>query len=278
MQTDYLGLSVGIIGILIGIIASYYFYRKSLKIKEPCWSVRSSNLIQDYSTKVEQLKILYKDEPVENLTISRVLFWNNGSDTIDGSDIKTANPLKIVGAENVNILDSTIIASNNASSQIKAILNKAENSIPIEFDYLDDKQGAVIQIIHTGKTSEDIKVIGDIKGVKKLQHKFPNPKWARIIKSAKITSLIPAKYVAVFSVLLGIIYIVGSVISFMYPDSPFLIRQATVQTDSRTSQTINLVFLSFMGFLTAILGIYLWRMVSVAPKGLESFSEEFGSK
>ena len=95
-------------------------------------------------------------------------------------------------------------------------LNKEKNCVPIEFDYLDEKHGVVIQLIHTGKTSDDIKVIGDIKGVKKLQNKFPNPKWAKMIKNMKIKSFIRPKVFAVFSVCLGALYVVINILILFF--------------------------------------------------------------
>ncbi|MCD4751453.1 MAG: hypothetical protein K8R40_00085 [Anaerolineaceae bacterium] len=59
MQTDIVGLLVGVVGILIGTFVSYYFYRKSLRLKAPYWTVRSYNLIQGYSTKSDFLKVLF---------------------------------------------------------------------------------------------------------------------------------------------------------------------------------------------------------------------------
>mgnify|MGYP001766436755 CR=1 FL=1 len=82
MQTDIIGVTIGIIGIVIGIFGSYYFYRKSLREKAPCWVIRSNNLVNGFSSKVQNLQVLFKGNQVENLTISKVVFWNNGKETI----------------------------------------------------------------------------------------------------------------------------------------------------------------------------------------------------
>ena len=55
---------------------------------------------------------------------------------------------------------------NNPSSQFDVEMSKDASNVKIVFDYLDNKQGAVIQIIHTGKNSNDIQVKGDMKGTK----------------------------------------------------------------------------------------------------------------
>jgi hypothetical protein len=74
----YLGLALG----GIGLVASYYFYRKSIRIKEPVYSIRSINVISGYSSVFENLEVSYKGEKVESFTVSRVLFFNRGAKSL----------------------------------------------------------------------------------------------------------------------------------------------------------------------------------------------------
>src|SRR5438477_11312597 len=93
------------IGVL-GLVTGYYFYRKSLREKMPCWSIKSNVLVQDNIARLEGVEISYNGQKVENLVISRILFWNNGSETIDSQDIALANPPAIVGVDGVKLLDA----------------------------------------------------------------------------------------------------------------------------------------------------------------------------
>ena len=103
MTTEYIGIYIGIIGIILGALISLYFYRRSIRLKEPYWSIISNNLIEGYSTKVENLKVIYKGEEVNNLTISRILFWNGGRETLEKKDIETVNRIRITGKKGVKI-------------------------------------------------------------------------------------------------------------------------------------------------------------------------------
>jgi hypothetical protein len=47
----------------------------------------------------------------------------------------------------------------------------------MNFEYLDKNDGAILQIVHTGKSSADIKIGGTIKGVGKPEAQVPE-KWA----------------------------------------------------------------------------------------------------
>jgi hypothetical protein len=165
MNTDLL---IAIVFFIIGLIPAYYFYKKGIRIKEPVYSIKSVNVISDYASTYENLTVSYKDEKVENFTVSKVLFFNRGAEPIHREDIATLNHLKIV-AKSGNILDTMVVHVNNLSSDFKLDFDRANGCILLDFEYLNQHQGAVIEVVHTGLSSQDIDVIGDLKGVKSLK-------------------------------------------------------------------------------------------------------------
>jgi hypothetical protein len=158
---------------IAGIVLAYVFYRRSRKVKQPCWSRRNNSLIEGYANRLMGLEVLYNNQRVENLSVARFAFWNKGSETIHRSDIKTANPLRISPTDaSVRILDVKLLARNHESSQFVASLDADRNAAMLDFDYLDRNCGAVIQVIHTGTNASVVEVAGDIKGVKRLTQKY----------------------------------------------------------------------------------------------------------
>ena len=91
-----LGFLLGILSLILG----YIFYRAGLRLKKPSWDIRSNNLIKDFSSSITDLDILYKSQKVQNITISRVIFWNDGKDTINRDDIASTHQLKITATDN----------------------------------------------------------------------------------------------------------------------------------------------------------------------------------
>src|SRR6266498_2492258 len=156
-----LGITGTILGVL-GLIFGYIFYRKSLRVKEPYYSIWSNNLIQDSIANMSGLEVIYKGHKVDNLTVSKVLFWNDGYDTIESEDIVSTDPLRIDSVS--QILDGTVIKANNPSNQIIATVAANGASVHIAFDYLDKNDGAIIQVVHTGKSSSDLTLKGKLKG------------------------------------------------------------------------------------------------------------------
>lgn len=167
MNTDAINYIFGIIGTILGIVGIILTVR-SIKKKEPVFSIKSINIISNYASLFDHLTVSYKGERVENFTVSAVLFFNRGVEALDGDDIARLNPLRIIG-ENCNILNSQVLAVNNPSSGFTANFDKIRGTIDIAFDYLNHNDGAVVSIIHTGISSQNIDVVGDMKEVKGLR-------------------------------------------------------------------------------------------------------------
>ncbi|MBP2029909.1 hypothetical protein J2755_000843 [Methanohalophilus levihalophilus] len=150
------GYIIGIVGIIIAI--------KSRKEKRPSYSTRSFNIIDSSISKFESLNILYSDEQIENLTVSKLIFWNKGRETIDGSDITPAEPLFIVPKKNCKILDAKIIDSKEPANNFSLEKIADEKGFQLKFDYVDKDEGIIAKIVHTGTSGEDFEIIGKIKG------------------------------------------------------------------------------------------------------------------
>jgi hypothetical protein len=167
---------VGFVGVFIGIlgiILSYFFYLKSIRVKKPFYLINNNNLFRDNLALLNGLDILYNGNRVENLSISQVAFWNKGNEIIDNSDIVKTEPLRIESKKNIQILDSKIITENNPTNEF--VLKPIDMSrVEIQFDFIEKNDGVVIQVIHTGVDAESLVVRGKIKGaeIKTYSEKF----------------------------------------------------------------------------------------------------------
>jgi hypothetical protein len=164
---NILSLLFGVIGVF-GIPLSIILYFKSKKNKSPCFAVRSNNLISDSEKIAAPLKILYADQPVKDLTVAKILFWNDGQETIDKTDVVTSDPVKICIKGGYKILDAKLIFCNKKENGFSIELSSDQTSAILHFEYIDKDQGSVIQIFHTGKSSKDLEIVGTIKGVKNI--------------------------------------------------------------------------------------------------------------
>lgn len=164
LRLTVISIAVGVTGIIL----AYVFHRAGQRMREPYWTIQSNNLIRDYSAALPDLEVLFSGLQVQNLTVSKIVFWNKGRETIHGEDIAAANPLRVVGRGDVKLLDTGVLKMNNLSSQVSIAMQPGRSTALLEFDYLDHKQGASLQVVHTGISSADISLAGDIKGARSL--------------------------------------------------------------------------------------------------------------
>ena len=152
-----------IISVFVAIVSIAITF-KSKRERKPRYSILSYNIIKDFVNMFDALEIRYAGQTVKDLTVSKIIFWNAGRETIDKDDIVKADPITIRMSDNYKILDQNIIAMNNETDNFYLIPSEDGSKVIVEFDYIDKNDGAVFQIIHTGKSNKDIEFHGRIKG------------------------------------------------------------------------------------------------------------------
>ena len=172
-----IGLLIGIIGIITG----YIFYRKSLRVPEPCWSCKTDVLIKGYkATNLPKLSITYERQNVEIISSTKLLFWNMGKLGIRRGDIladssllanvpeevfvaqpELRNSLQIICAPNVELLDVMQLPLDDEANPLD--VERVDNKMALlTFNYLGKNDGGVVQVLHTGISPNDINIVGTI--------------------------------------------------------------------------------------------------------------------
>jgi len=150
---------------VIGIILAFIFYYKSLREKKPTFNMITFGLIDNKLSTINNLEIKYNANLVKNLSLTKVAFWNSGKESIRKSDIATNDQLRIV-AKNVIIYGFEIIIYSEVNEIITTLIN--EELINISFEFLNQNDGIVLNIYHSGNKNEDLKLEGTFIGSKKL--------------------------------------------------------------------------------------------------------------
>jgi hypothetical protein len=139
--------------------------------QEPCWTVRTFQIISGQESLLHELQVRYRGKIVESLAVSEVTFWNNGRRVLHGDDIAAKDRLRITAVNDVRILEASVVEVNNiALDPIVDMSSVAEKEVLLNFDYLEKGWAFKTQIIHDGKSDQDITVQGSIKGVSGLRH------------------------------------------------------------------------------------------------------------
>ena len=124
--------------------------------------IQTDYVIEKSKVAVDKLSIQYNNEQVDNLMVSKIALVNRGNVTIDSSDIPIASPLLINVKDDCKILSAIVIEQSNTSSLVNVTV-KTPLSVNVKFDYLDKRDGAVIQVIHTGNHRQ-LNFTGKLKG------------------------------------------------------------------------------------------------------------------
>ncbi len=162
----------GIIGLIFGIVGIYLTI-KSIRKKRPLYVIQNANLINNQQKINKPLKLLYNDYVIDNMTITNIVFWNAGNDTLSSQDLPLNSKLYfMIGQESViidfNILNQTIDTNGTTLRKVE------KNKLQIDFDYYDSKQGFILQIFHTEKNFEAISLHGIFKGALSLKRTKSN--------------------------------------------------------------------------------------------------------
>lgn len=164
---DFLNfINQGWVGIVIGIIMTTIIYLISKKNQILACETKSLRLIGKEEQKLPQkIKIFFDDKVVERLTSTQIWIWNNGNETIEGTKIVVDDPIRYIFDNETKILSVKIITKTREVNKVK-ITSFVDNEIRLDFDFLDPKDGAKIEILHTGK-KQNPKMAGTIKGMPK---------------------------------------------------------------------------------------------------------------
>jgi hypothetical protein len=130
------------------------------------------NLVLDFKGKIDALEMFYKKEPVANLSVAQVAFWNGGKETIKSNDIPESDPIEIKLKKPFTLLDARIIAANNPANKISIRSIESESGerfLRLNFEYLDRDEGCIVQIIYNGYLPEHILVSGRVMGAGRLK-------------------------------------------------------------------------------------------------------------
>ena len=167
---------LGIIGLVADRISNYK-YNKKLSLT---YEMKSVNLLKNNHHNIDGLNITYNGAEYSNLSLTNIVLWNNGNKVIRRSDIASDDPLKVFTNDSSQILEKKILKVNQSLNKIQ-VIKDTENEITFDFEYLEPKNGMVLQILHTGeKKSIDVsctlidgyRVISVEKMSKELYSKF----------------------------------------------------------------------------------------------------------
>lgn len=207
------GYVIGVAGVILAIVSiAVSWYLWGADTKKPVWVSRRVRLVEDYHATLPELEVLYRREPVRNLSVTYIAFWNAGRQTIRRSDLNVSNShrLSIVAThgstmEASKILDAKVIEINNPATAPTVEIDDARTRARLDFQYLDKDNGCVLRVLHTGGPGSHITIKGEIQGVSTIRRVLPDV-WDHVTRSGA-----PPHYSAIRTVIpLGWLIVSGT--------------------------------------------------------------------
>jgi hypothetical protein len=124
------------------------------------------------------LVVTYGGEQVNSLAVSRIVFWNGGTETIREDDLGTLDPLRVAAVEGVTVLNVSVYHDNFPRFD-SADAGQGEPPVRVgggperwrlKFRYLEPHRGADLQVLHTVGPGLPVSLAGSTIGARPLQY------------------------------------------------------------------------------------------------------------
>ena len=164
---DYLGIFFGITTV-VGLVLAWYWHAQSAQERVPTYYVSPTRArIVDTSIPAPpQLQVLYRGKALNaNVSAAVVYFWNDGKLPIKAEDV--LEPLKIELDPACEIIDARILKVSRAVTKFAKgdVSDAAKNVLPVSFGILERNDGAVLQIMYSGKPEGHVSITGTVVGL-----------------------------------------------------------------------------------------------------------------
>jgi hypothetical protein len=203
---------------LIGIAASgvFYWLGRRHRSQSRLAFQKTDLMVVGHSNSTKSLgaiKILFNDVDVPRVVVTRLAVWNIGNTAVDGSQLATSAPLAFAVEVGASILDAQIVKATNDANKCRLRIAEDLTHAFIEFDYLNEKDGALFQLTHTG-AQNTARLTGSIKGVAKGVEDWGH---LRVWDEERSTSLKPFGYMMGIGVVLLLLLWLKDRLAPQYP-------------------------------------------------------------
>jgi hypothetical protein len=157
---DWLGIA-GLAAAPIGVAAGVRYGRRRARLV----FVQRGNVIVEQPN--DDITVHWRGHPVPRVSRTNITVWNAGTETIEGTAVVPNYPLRFSFSGDAEVLSIRMGGRTNDENAFKAEHDPdCTGAVRITFDYLDARQGARFEVLHTSDDPEAVPS-GTIKGVER---------------------------------------------------------------------------------------------------------------
>lgn len=166
-------LAIGLF--LAGVLVTWVFDRRGNRERRPTYVITGNRVVLAYPKR--GIEVFFRGERVPVVSRSLVVLWNDGRETIRATDVPQNAPLAICVKEPARILEATVAAATRPEIEFRTAVDEPGKVVMLSFDHLDHKDGATIEILHTGPHPWDVDLTGDVMGTQGRLRRIDSPLW-----------------------------------------------------------------------------------------------------
>lgn len=162
LSVGWVGSVLGIVGLIVAAL-TYLATRQRTKL---AFAHSSQRLLGHKDEGLPQgISVKFMGADIPRLSRSILAIWNEGEKTIHQSDLVPADPLRISVGQDGKILTVTTLDVSRDVNRISFNIGiNGPHEVLIAFDFLDQHDGAVVEILHTSE-NRTAKVLGTVRGL-----------------------------------------------------------------------------------------------------------------
>lgn len=166
-QWEAILAGAGVLLGLSGLLATVYAYRKTHAEKRLCFFCATKRDIERLIDKEDKkLQVFYDGEYVDRVFTTYVWIWNQGKEPIRRYDLVPTSPITInikTSSDEFRMLDYAVIKCTRDAIDAK-VAEVYGTSISFLFEFLDSRDGFLVEIKHTGGRNIGISLAGTVLG------------------------------------------------------------------------------------------------------------------
>jgi hypothetical protein len=204
------GWIAGVLGVLLALVGIFLTVRArqtpdlrtardyDLIVPEGGWMLRGG------------LQITFEGRSLDRVARTYIAIWNHRGKTVKGTEVLASDPLRIEVSEGDEVLHARVVAQSRP--QIGVDVAPMGRTANVTFDFMDARDGAVIEIIHSGEQPANL--VGTIPGAKLsgIRREVLSPEGRRRLRRNPISRIFVNGGLPGFALATGLVfYLFGSI-------------------------------------------------------------------
>lgn len=187
-----------VLGLVGGAAISWYissvYYRRSKSESKLAYRSSSYSFLSQAAPSPD-IEVTFRGQRVPHITKSVVSIWNDGTTTINGTQIVTGDPLRIIlGPPESDVLDVKLLRVTREVNRF-SVKKEFPSQVRCDFEWFDPGDGALIEILHSGE--RELSVLGTLKGIPKGVENLGNLMWLQPKKRTSLFDVISVVGIAI---------------------------------------------------------------------------------